>query len=70
MRQEDTADVLLLGAHAELCEFDRLLDLVADACAADGVADLGEGEGGNLHDAAHFPLRLIDPAGDVSEASD
>jgi len=68
LRQEDTADVLLAGADTKLCGADRLLDLVADSSASNGVADLGEGEGSNLHDSAHLALCIVDTAGDFSEA--
>lgn len=61
--QEDTGDVLLLGANAEARLLGRLLDLVADV-AAHGVRHLCEREGGDLHDAAHFALRFVDAAGD------
>jgi hypothetical protein len=37
------------------------LDLVAYV-AADGVGDFGEGEGSDLHHAAHLALRLINAA--------
>lgn len=67
LRQEDTTDVLLASSDTELCRADRLLDLVTNSSASNGVADLGEGEGSNLHDSAHLALCIVDTAGDFSE---
>ena len=64
LREEDTRDVLLLCAEPEAGGFDGFLDLVGDVAAADGVGYLGKGEGGDLHDAAHFAFGFIDAAGD------
>jgi hypothetical protein len=61
--EEDTGDVLLLGAQAEARRLDGFLDLVGDVAAADGVGDFGEGEGRDLHDAAHFALGFVDAPG-------
>jgi hypothetical protein len=68
LREEDTRDVLLLGADAESCLLCRLLDLVANV-AADCVCDFGEGECSDLHHPAHLALRLIDAACDFSKTS-
>lgn len=68
LRQEHTADVLLLGAHAELGLAHALGDLVANGVVADRVCDFGQREGGNLHHAAHLALRFVYALGDVAEA--
>lgn len=70
LREKDTGDVLLLCADAELCRSDGLLDLVAEAGAADGVADFCEGEGGDLHDATHLALGFVYAFCDFSETSE
>lgn len=64
LREEDTGDVFLLCTEPEAGGFDRFLDLVGDVAAADGVGYLGQGEGGDLHDAAHFAFGFVDAAGD------
>ena len=61
--EQHTRDVFLLRADAESRRLGRLLDLVTDV-SADGVCDFGEGERGDLHDAAHLALGLVDSAGD------
>lgn len=64
LRQEDAGYILLLGAEPEARHFGRLLDLIGDAATADGVGHFGEGEGGDLHDAAHLSLSFVDAARD------
>lgn len=49
----------MTGADAEGGGFGLFLDEVGDVAPACGVADFGEGEGGELHDFAHLELCLL-----------
>lgn len=64
--EDGARDVFLPGLDAERGLGDRLLDHVADV--ARRVRDLCEGEGGELHDAPHFALCVVDLAEDGAEA--
>ena len=64
LRQEDSGNVFLPCPYSEGCRLDRLLNLIA-YISAHGVCDFGEGESGNLHDSAHFPLGFIDASSDL-----
>ena len=64
--QDDAGHVLLVGFDGEGRFAGGFLDLVRDV--AGGVGDLGEREGGELHDAAHLALGFVNLAGDRSKA--
>lgn len=61
--QEDTRYVILSGSQTEAGRLGRLLHLVANV-AANGICDLGEGKGSNLHNSSHLALRFVDSSRD------